>query len=268
LESTTTASPLVLASAPVGELVVSPLEQLEAGHRELIEGLVAYQEMYEIPKKSDIDAVANIRLNEENVPKDVPSAVFQHMVNMTVLVTHLVVEFAKKLPGFLDLEKDDQIVLLKGSASEVMILRTARRYNPAVDKVIFADGTPVTRESLCLGGLLQDYVNDMFEFARRMSILAVDNAEYALLTAICIFSDRPDLNNVAQVDVCRNRVIDALIAYERLRRASNVNFLAKLLLKLVDLRTLSSSHAEALHVLKVERGSLPQLLSEYFDVFD
>jgi len=69
-----------------------------------------------------------------------------------------------------------------------MVLRTSRRYNPGLDQVIFGDGTPVTRESLCLGGLLQDYVNDMFEFARRMSVMGVDNAEYALLTAICIFS--------------------------------------------------------------------------------
>jgi len=55
----------------------------------------------------------DVKLNEGDFPKDVPSTVFQHMVNMTVLVTHLVVEFSKKLPGFLDLEKDDQIILLK-----------------------------------------------------------------------------------------------------------------------------------------------------------
>lgn len=246
---------------------VSPLERLSAGNRELIENLVKYQELYEIPSESDIVAL-DVKLAEDSFPKDVPSALFQHMVNMTVLVTHLVVEFAKKLPGFLELTKDDQIVLLKGSASEVMVLRTARRYNPALDQVIFGDGTPVTRESLCLGGLLQDYVDDMFEFARRMSTLAVDNAEYALLTAICIFSDRPDLTDVSRVDVFRDRYVDALLAYERYRRNANATFLACLLQKLVSLRTLSGSHAAALRVLRVERGSLPQLLSEYFDVFE
>lgn len=246
---------------------VSPLERLTPDNRELIENLVKYQELYEIPSESDIVAL-DVKLAEDSFPKDVPSALFQHMVNMTVLVTHLVVEFAKKLPGFLELTKDDQIVLLKGSASEVMVLRTARRYNPALDQVIFGDGTPVTRESLCLGGLLQDYVDDMFEFARRMSTLAVDNAEYALLTAICIFSDRPDLTDVSRVDVYRDRYVDALLAYERYRRNANATFLARLLQKLVSLRTLSGSHAEALRVLRVERGSLPQLLSEYFDVFD
>lgn len=81
----------------------------------------------------------------------------------------------------------DTFTATQGSASEVMVLRTARRYNPEFDEVIFGDGTPVTRESLCIGGLPRAYVDDMFDFAGRMSKLTVDNAEYALLTAICIF---------------------------------------------------------------------------------
>jgi len=41
--------------------------------------------------------------------------VFGHMVEMAILVTRLVVEFAKHLPGFQTLSKDDQITLLKAS---------------------------------------------------------------------------------------------------------------------------------------------------------
>lgn len=40
-------------------------------------------------------------------------AVYQHMAEMTILVTQLVVEFAKKLPGFQDLQREDQINVLK-----------------------------------------------------------------------------------------------------------------------------------------------------------
>jgi Ligand-binding domain of nuclear hormone receptor len=39
--------------------------------------------------------------------------IFAHMVEMTILVTRLIVEFAKHLPGFRDLGREDQIVLLK-----------------------------------------------------------------------------------------------------------------------------------------------------------
>lgn len=37
------------------------------------------------------------------------------LARMTVLITHLIVEFAKSLPGFDRLSKDDQIILLKVS---------------------------------------------------------------------------------------------------------------------------------------------------------
>ena len=45
--------------------------------------------------------------------EDLSDAIFVHMVEMTILVTRLIVEFAKSLPGFRNLVKEDQIVLLK-----------------------------------------------------------------------------------------------------------------------------------------------------------
>ena len=44
---------------------------------------------------------------------NVTDAVFEQIAGMTVLTTHLVVEFAKHLPGFLEVSKEDQIALLK-----------------------------------------------------------------------------------------------------------------------------------------------------------
>lgn len=79
------------------------------------------------------------------------------------------------------------VTVLQGSASEVMMLRTARRYDPETNTVVFGTGTPFTQNSMAFGGL-QGYVDTMFEFSRGMSQLYVDNAQYALLTAICTFS--------------------------------------------------------------------------------
>jgi len=47
--------------------------------------------------------------------------VFGHMVEMAILVTRLVVEFAKHLPEFQTISKDDQIALLKASCSIVVL---------------------------------------------------------------------------------------------------------------------------------------------------
>ena len=75
----------------------------------------------------------------------------------------------------------------QGSACEVMMFRTARRYDVKSDTIVFADGSPYTKENMRMGGL-DDYVDDMFDFCRGMGLMEVDNSEYALLTAISIFS--------------------------------------------------------------------------------
>lgn len=70
-----------------------------------------------------------------------------------------------------------------------MVLRTARRYDLNTDTVVFGDGQPYTRNNLRFAGL-QNFVDSMYDFCRGMGMLQVDNAEYALITAICIFSGR------------------------------------------------------------------------------
>jgi hypothetical protein len=58
-------------------------------------------------------AVQKVKISDVGRPKEMSEAVYQHMAEMTILVTQLVVEFAKKLPGFQDLAREDQIIVLK-----------------------------------------------------------------------------------------------------------------------------------------------------------
>lgn len=55
----------------------------------------------------------NVKISDVGRPREMSEAVYQHMAEMTILVTQLVVEFAKKLPGFQDLAREDQINVLK-----------------------------------------------------------------------------------------------------------------------------------------------------------
>ena len=71
-----------------------------------------------------------------------------------------------------------------------------------------------------------------------------------------------------KVEAVQDLYINTLLAYQRWRRPKKSHYLAKLLLKLVELRSLSAEHSDVLFALKVEKGSLPPLLSEYFDVVD
>jgi len=78
---------------------------------------------------------------------------------------------------------------MQASSSEVMVLRTSRRYDPETDTIVFGDGNPISPSMMALGHCgLDEFANAMFEFSRGMASLGVDNAEYALLISICIFS--------------------------------------------------------------------------------
>lgn len=68
-----------------------------------------------------------------------------------------------------------------------MMLRMARRYDVQSDSILFANNQPYTRDSYSLAGM-GETVDDLLRFCRQMYAMKVDNAEYALLTAIVIFS--------------------------------------------------------------------------------
>ena len=72
-------------------------------------------------------------------------------------------------------------------SSEVMMLRCARRYDANTDSIVFANNLPYTRDSYNMAGV-GDTAEPLFRFGKQMSSMKVDNAEYALLTAIVIFS--------------------------------------------------------------------------------
>ena len=82
-----------------------------------------------------------------------------------------------------------QVSLLKGCSSEVMMLRGARRYDPQRDSIIYATNYPFSKDNYVKAGLANEA---LFRFCRNMCKMKVDNAEYALITAIVIFSDREE----------------------------------------------------------------------------
>ena len=90
-------------------------------------------------------------------------------------------------------------------------------------------------------------------------------ASVLMVVRVCC-AERPGLTQPQLVEECAERYLYTLVSYERWRRPRKEHFLAKLLQKLTDLRSLSREHARLLCSLKVEKGSLPPLLSEYFDV--
>nr|4OZR_E Chain E, Ecdysone receptor [Pediculus humanus corporis] len=189
---------------------------------ELIHRLVYFQNEYEQPSDED----------------------FRHITEITILTVQLIVEFAKRLPGFDKLLREDQIALLKACSSEVMMLRMARRYDVGSDSILAT-------------------VDDLLRFCRQMYGMKVDNAEYALLTAIVIFSERPSLIEGWKVEKIQEIYLEALKVYvDNRRKPRSGTIFAKLLSVLTELRTLGNLNSEMCFSLKLKNKKLPPFLAE------
>ncbi|XP_055329410.1 ecdysone receptor-like isoform X2 [Paramacrobiotus metropolitanus] len=242
---------------PFVELTVLTQEQLD-----LIQRLVLYQEQFELPSEDDFRSITPLSISGS--PDDDCANRFQHVAEITILTVKLIVEFAKSLPGFETLTRDDQIALLKACACELMMLRCSRRYDTGTDSIVFANNVPFTRENYKGAGLHNG--DGLYNFCKSMCSMRVDNAEYAILAAIVIFSERPMLKETAKVEKIQEMYLFALRGYLDTHRPSKSgSIFARLLMRLTELRTLGHEWTELLFNLRLQKRRLPPLLSEIWD---
>ncbi|XP_072903807.1 oxysterols receptor LXR-alpha isoform X4 [Hemitrygon akajei] len=192
---------------------------------------------------------------------------FEHFTELAIISVQELVDFAKQVPGFLDLTREDQIALLKTSTIEIMLLETSRRYDPQIECITFLKDFSYNREDFAKAGLQFEFINPIFEFSKCMNDLHLDDAEYALLIAINLFSaDRPNVNDHELVERLQQPYVEALRSYTRMKRPDDRLMFPRMLMKLVCLRTLSSVHSEQVFALRLQDKKLPPLLSEIWDM--
>ena len=242
--------------------VVVPLKPEE---EELINRLVYFQDEYEQPSGDDLKRIDQSveEESDDDCSDSIANGRLRHITETTILTVQLIVEFSKRLPGFQSLCRDDQVTLLKACSSEVMMLRGARRYDSKTECIVFANNKPYTRENYLEADLEND---DLFKFCKTMSNMKVDNAEYALLTAIVIFSERHNLKEPKRVEKIQEIYVEALQAYVNNRRSRENVMFAKLLSVLTELRSLGNANSEKCFSLKVKNKKLPKFLEEIWDI--
>ncbi|KAK4023461.1 hypothetical protein OUZ56_008869 [Daphnia magna] len=235
-------------------------KHLSAEQQQLIGRLISYQKEYDLPSEEDLKKISMSGTEQMNA-----EAKFQYMTEMTILTVKLTVDFSKRLPGFDTILRDDQITLLKACSSEVMMLRCARRYDVKTDSIIFANDQRHDRQSLSMAGIGHT-ADSIFNFGKLLSAMKVDDAEYALLTAIDIFSERPGLVEGRKVEKIQEIYLQTLQAYVIGRRRPMAVNLAKLLSVLIELRMLSKLNSDMCYSLKYKNKKLPPFLVEVWDI--
>uniref|UniRef100_A0A3Q3XSJ9 Retinoic acid receptor gamma n=1 Tax=Mola mola TaxID=94237 RepID=A0A3Q3XSJ9_MOLML len=182
-----------------------------------------------------------------------------------------IVEFAKRLPGFTTLTIADQITLLKSAFPNsclhiLTMLRICTRYTPEQDTMTFSDGLTLNRTQMHNAGFgpLTDLV---FAFAGQLLPLEMDDTETGLLSAICLIcGDRMDLEEPQKVDKLQEPLLEALKIYTRRRRPNKPHMFPRMLMKVTDLRGISTKGAERAITLKTEiPGPMPPLIREMLE---
>ncbi|KFO19862.1 Oxysterols receptor LXR-alpha [Fukomys damarensis] len=261
-------------SVPTG--AASPpqvLPQLSPEQLGMIEKLVAAQQQCNKRSFSDQLRVTPWPMAPDPQSREARQQRFAHFTELAIVSVQEIVDFAKQLPGFLQLSREDQIALLKTSAievaAEVMLLETSRRYNPGSESITFLKDFSYNREDFAKAGLQVEFINPIFEFSRAMNELQLNDAEFALLIAISIFSaDRPNVRDQLQVERLQHTYVEALHAYVSIHHPHDRLMFPRMLMKLVSLRTLSSVHSEQVFALRLQDKKLPPLLSEIWDVHE
>ncbi|XP_042297103.1 nuclear receptor ROR-gamma isoform X2 [Sceloporus undulatus] len=176
-----------------------------------------------------------------------------------------VVEFAKRMAGFMDLCQNDQIVLLKAGAMEVVLVRMCRAFNPE-DRTVFFEGKYAGPELFKSLGC-NELISSIFDFAHSLCSLHFSENEIALFTALVLInSNRPWLQEKSKVERLQNNL--ELAFKHMLRKNHREGILAKLPPK-GKLRNLCYQHMEKLRSFRqmypiIVHAVFPPLYKELF----
>ncbi|XP_056137837.1 bile acid receptor isoform X2 [Lampris incognitus] len=190
---------------------------------------------------------------------------FLLLTDMATSHVQVLVEFTKNIPGFLTLDHEDQIALLKGSAVEAMFLRSAQVFTRKMPHG--HTEVDVLEARIRNSGISEEFITPMFNFYKSIGDLHMREEEQALLTAITILTpDRPYVKDQRAVESLQEPVLDVLRKFCALRHPLEPQKFARLLGRLTELRTLNHHHAEMLTSWRTSEHKFTPLLCEIWDV--
>ncbi|XP_044054144.1 nuclear receptor ROR-alpha A-like isoform X1 [Siniperca chuatsi] len=170
-----------------------------------------------------------------------------------------VVEFAKRIDGFMDLCQNDQIVLLKAGSLEVVFVRMCRVFDSQNNTVYF-DGKFAGPDAFRALGC-DDLITSVFDFAKSMCSLHLSEDELALFSAFVLLSaDRSWLQEKLQVEKLQQKTQLAL-QHVLQKNQREDGLLNKLRCKVSALRSLCSRHTEKLSAF---RAVYPDIVGTHF----
>ncbi|KAH9495821.1 hypothetical protein Btru_013394 [Bulinus truncatus] len=191
---------------------------------------------------------------------------FQMRLNRTI---EDVVCFAKKIPGFADLDQDDQISLIKGGCFEVACVVCAPFIDAETNSIFLLGNSSIAmRDEMKLGFPLgEHFVELLFNLSIRLNAFSLRDSEKALFSALVLISpDRPGLKNREKVSKLQELLIQALQSEISISHEDEGGLFPRLLMSISSLRELGVEHRRMLESLKGQMSFPHDLYAETFDL--
>ncbi|NXC03697.1 VDR protein, partial [Orthonyx spaldingii] len=216
-----------------------------------------------LPEEQDESSSMNLEFSQLSM--------LPHLADLVSYSIQKVIGFAKMIPGFRELSAEDQIVLLKCSAIEVIMLRSNQSFT--LEDMSWTCGSNDFKyrvSDVTQAGHSMDLLEPLVKFQVGLKKLNLHEEEHVLLMAICILSpDRPGVREPARVEALQERLSEVLQSYIRARHAAPGGRLlyAKMIQKLADLRSLNEEHSRQYRCLSFQPEHSMQLTPLVLEVF-
>uniref|UniRef100_A0A8C2XEP2 RAR-related orphan receptor C b n=1 Tax=Cyclopterus lumpus TaxID=8103 RepID=A0A8C2XEP2_CYCLU len=177
-----------------------------------------------------------------------------------------VVEFAKRIAGFMDLCQNDQIILLKAGCLEVLLIRMCRAFNVNNSTIFFNGKFALAQFFKALG--CDDLVSAVFDLGKGLCRLQLSDEEMALFSAAVLLSpDRHWLTEGQKIKNLQEKVYLAL-QHSLHKSGASDEKLDKLVSKLPMMKSICNLHIDKLEFFRLVHPetaySFPPLYREVF----
>ncbi|NWR25534.1 VDR protein, partial [Emberiza fucata] len=188
-----------------------------------------------------------------------------HLADLVSYSIQKVIGFAKMIPGFRDLSVEDQIVLLKCSAMEVIMLRSNESFT--LEDMSWTCGSSdfKYRVSDVTQGKGAPAPNPEIPGISSCWASSAPGGEWGAARP----ADRPGVREPLRVEALQERLSEVLQSYIRARHAAPGGRLlyAKMIQKLADLRSLNEEHSRQYRCLSFQPEHSMQLTPLLLEVF-
>ncbi|XP_059148107.1 nuclear receptor subfamily 4 group A member 2-like [Physella acuta] len=173
--------------------------------------------------------------------------------------------WAEKIPGFTDLQKEDQELLFQSASLELFVLKAAYRVQPNDEKIIFENGQ-VYHRLQCMK-TFGEWINSIVEFGLSLHRIGLDISSLACMSALAMVTLRHGLREPERMEELQMKIIDCLRDHctynsEAQRKP---HFFSRILSKIAELRTLSREGLQCMtEVAKFDDSiSAPAVIQNY-----